>query len=156
MTIRTHIVTDNGNEHMYLIDTLRSYRDQIQRGLSLLDGNENWSYSLWKAPEGVDFDDIDFSRPEPRYMQSAGIGTALVIEVRFVEADGEHRQYCVGHPGTDYTGEPSVPIFTEITAYPGEVFDADEAADIYYQYFLTGRVPEPYLLRRLDLSAATD
>ncbi|MFZ4843382.1 hypothetical protein ACL9RE_13035 [Mycetocola saprophilus] len=149
-------MTDNGTGHMYLVDSIRPYRDQIRHGLGLLDGNKYWSYSLWKAPEGVAFDDIDFSTPEPRFMQSAGTGTALAIEVRFVEADGAERQYCVGHPGTDYSGEPSVPIFNEVKIYPGEVFDADEAADIYYQYFLTGRVPEPYLLRWLDFSAYED
>jgi hypothetical protein len=36
--------------------------------------------------------------------------------------------------------------------YPGEVFTAEEATDVFYGYFQTDRVPDAYPLRWLDFS----
>jgi histidinol phosphatase-like PHP family hydrolase len=38
----------------------------------------------------------------------------------------------------------------ELHLFPNEVFTADEAALIYYHYFLTDHVPEPYVLRQMN------
>lgn len=89
---------------------------------------------------------------------TAGTAEAMTIEVKFIEDDGVGRQYVVGSPGGDYAGEPPITLKyfnneRELQLYPNEVFEKDQAADIYYQYFLTDRVPEPYVLRRMDFSA---
>jgi hypothetical protein len=158
MSGRTHIETRNSDSYGYLIDSFRSYHDQIALALRQLDGSKRWAYSLWRAPAGVYFYDIDMNWSQKQYLQTAGSAEAMTIEVRFVEDDGKARQYVVGRPGGDYSEQPAVTLrFLDETRklhlYPNEVFEWEEAADIYYQYFLTDRVPEPYVLRRLDFSA---
>jgi len=35
--------------------------------------------------------------------------------------------------------------------YANEVFTADEAAEVFYLHFLTDKVSEPYVLRRIQV-----
>lgn len=152
----THVVTTNAGSHMFLTDLIRPYRDQIHLGLSMLDGDGNFAWSLWRSPEGVGLFDIDKKRFPVEFMQSAGTADAMTIEVRFVEEGGTERQYVVGRPGSDNTGmSPATFKYLrdtrELHLFPNEVFGADEAAEIYYQYYLTDRVPAPYQLRELDI-----
>lgn len=155
MTGRTHIVESNGYSRGPLIDTIRPYPDQIRFSLNRLDGSSVWAYSLWKAPEGADLlDDIPLSDD---YLQSAGAAEAMTIEMRVVDADGVANQYTVGKPDAEQAGAPSEVIRWDegrhsTTVYPNEVFTADEAADVFYAYFLTDTVAEPYRLRKLDLA----
>ncbi|KYJ98885.1 hypothetical protein [Microbacterium sp. CH1] len=39
-----------------------------------------------------------------------------------------------------------------VRVFSNEVFTADEAAVIFYTYYLTDAVAQPYVLRELDLS----
>jgi len=157
MAAETHIVTTNGDSHIFLDDFIRPYKEQISRVLHLLDGERRWGYSLWQAPEGVGLFAIDKKKYPQNFMQSAGTAEAMTIEVRFVEDDGVGRQYVLGRPDEVVEGEPPVVLrylneSRELRLYPNEVFNADEASEIYYQYFLTDEVPAPYVLRRLDFS----
>ena len=151
----THVISSKGGEsYHFLDDILLSYRDQIRRELGLLDGsNKWWAFSLWRGPEGVDLDEIDLDEFPKQFMQSGGSAEAMTVEVRFIEDDGVGRLYSVGRPGGDYSGEPSVKIPLRddqyTTVYPNEAFTADEAADIYYHYFQTDRVPDKYPLREI-------
>lgn len=66
-------------------------------------------------------------------------------------------QYTLGKPRAEQTGSPTEEIRWDegrhsTLVYPNEVFTADEAADIFYAYFLTDAVPETLVLRELDLS----
>ena len=155
MPRRTHITSTNGTEHMFLIDSIRPYRDQIDRVLGQLDGNESWSYSLWQAPHGQDVDQIDYSVYPRSFLQAGGTADRMALEVRYVEDDGKERQYAVGRPGGDYSGEPSETVIiggNAFSVYPNEVFTAEQATDVFYGYFQTDRVPDQYPLRRLDFS----
>jgi len=155
MSHRTHIVSTNWASHGPLLDDIRPYRDQIERVLGLLDNGSRWSYGLWRAPIGVDFWDIDHKEWPQSYLQAGGTATRMAVEVRYVEDDGEKRQYAVGRPGGDYTGEPSETVIiggNEFFYYPNEVFTAEQATDVFFGYFQTDRVPDEYPLRRLDFS----
>ena len=152
---RTHITQENGYSRMALIDNFRPYPDQIRFTLNLMDGSKFWSWSLWRAPEGADL--LESLPLSQEYMQCAGSAEALAIEVRYLDPDGVPHQYAVGRPG-DRSGEPSEVIpFDEgrhhVTVYPSEVFTADEASVIFYTYFLTDKVPQPYVLRDLHLES---
>src|SRR6478609_8089194 len=86
---------------------------------------------------------------------AGGTATRMALEVRYVEDDGKERQYAVGLPGGDYTGEPSETVIiagNEFSVYPNEVFTAEQATDVFFGYFQTDRVPDEYPLRRLDFS----
>ncbi len=151
----THIRQVNGTTRGALVDYVRPYPEQIRFSLGQLNGSSFWAWSLWRAPEGADLlDSIPFSE---EYMQCAGTAEALAVEVRRVEADGTPHQYAIGKPGGDRTGEPTEVIHYDdgrhsTTIYPHEVFTADEAAVVFYTYFLTNEVSHPYELRDLHLN----
>lgn len=153
MTRRTHVVQSNGWSRGPLIDSVRPYPDAIRFMLNRMDGASSWAYSLWRAPEGADLlDEIPFS---DAYLQCAGSAEAMTIESRLVDADGTAHQYVVGRPG-ERAEQPSEVIRWDdgrhaTKVFASEVFTADEAADVFYAYFLTDVVPEPYILRELDL-----
>ena len=155
MTKWTHIRQFDGFSRGPLTDSVRPYPDQIRHALTTMNGTSKWAYSLWRAPEGADLlEDIPFS---DEYLQCAGSVEAMTIEVRIVDDEGEGHQYVVGKPTETARGEPTVVIPRENgkhsdTVYPHEAFTADEAAEIFYAYFLTDRVPEQYQLRELDLT----
>lgn len=155
MTKPTHIRQFDGVSRGPLIDSVRPYPDQIRHALTTMNGTSKWAYSLWRAPEGADLlQDIPFS---DEYLQCAGSAEAMTIEVRIVDDKGEGHQYVVGKPVETVIGAPTVVIPRDNgthsnTVYPHEVFTAGEAADIFYAYFLTDRVPEQYQLRELDLT----
>jgi hypothetical protein len=122
--------------------------------LTLLDGEGRWSYTLARAPFGLDIDEIGSDWPRS-FLQAGGRAGRLIMEVRYVEDDGKERQYAVGRPGGDYAGEPSETVRVggnEFRVYPGEVFTAEEATDVFYGYFQSDRVPDVYPLRWLDFS----
>ena len=154
MTPVTHIREVNGFSRGPFDDSVRPYPDQIRYSLNRMNGKSFWAFSMWRAPEGADLlDRIPFSED---YIQCAGSAEALTVEVRTVDADGTAHQYVIGKPGTTPTGEPSEIIPWDdgrrsTRVYPNEVFTADEAADIFYAYFLTDTVPDTYQRRELHL-----
>ena len=155
MTKLTHISQMNDSSRGALVDYFRSYPEQIRFSLNRLNGSSFWAWSLWRAPEGADLlESIPFS---DEYMQCAGTAEALTIEVRYLEPDGTPHQYTIGRPDGDPSGEPTEVIHWDdgrysTTVYPNEVFTADEAAVIFYTYFLTDKVAQPYTLREIDMS----
>ncbi|KQR48124.1 hypothetical protein ASF87_04145 [Microbacterium sp. Leaf161] len=155
MTQPTHISQINGFTRGALVNDLRPYPEEIRFVLNRVNGTSFWAWSLWRAPEGADLlDSIPFSE---EYMQCAGTADALALEVRRIEDDGAPHQYAIGKPGGDCTGEPTEVIHFDdrrhsTTVYPHEVFTADEAAVVFYTYFLTDEVSQPYELRDLHLS----
>jgi hypothetical protein len=155
MTKPTHISSINNQVRGALVDYFRSYPEQIRFSLGRLDGASTWAYSLWRAPEGADL--LDRVPLSGEYMQCAGTAEALTVEVRCLDAEGNAHQYTVGRPGGGYTGEPTEVVHWDdgrfsTTVYPNEVFTADEAAVIFYTYFLTDKVAQPYTLREIDMS----
>lgn len=142
---------------MQVDDAYRPVPDQLRRNLGLLDGDEDYAYLMYYVPDDAGWPDGDGYRDSDyggEYIQSAGSAGALTIEIRRREQDGEFHQYVVGHRGSDAlsddvelkVGEHSVRV------RPSEVFAADEAADIFYQYFQTRTVIGSYALRELDLT----
>ncbi|WP_435749098.1 hypothetical protein [Microbacterium sp. PMB16] len=154
MTGDTHVVQSNGYSRGPLIDTVRPYSDQLRFSLSRMNGTSFWAYSLWRAAEGSDLlEDIPLS---DAYIQSAGSAEAMTVEARVLHDDGTAHHFTVGKPGAGSEEAPSEVIRWDdgrhsTTVYPNEVFTADEAAEVFYAYFLTDEVPEWCTLRELDL-----
>ena len=137
------------------VGTMVAPHEQLARGLAALDGNDVWAYALWPIARGQTWPYVDMSPEE--FLQSAGTAETMSLELRQIKADGVALQYAVGRPGTEHVGEPSVPVTWAddhvLYAYPGEVYTAEEAAPVYLSYYDTGKVPEGYVLRELDLNA---
>lgn len=153
----THQMTVNGQLTMDLTDAFRSYRAQIGRSLSLLDGEKKFAYKIAAYPPGLKSISTPKGWRPTQYLQCAGSAEVLAIEVRIVGDDGVARQFAVGRGGGGRSSAPSVRIpygdTNSVTVYPDEVFEQEEAGDIFYRYFQTGSVGEQYTLRELDLGA---
>lgn len=146
----------NGSVSMQLDGSYRPVPDQIRRDLGQLDGGEDFAYLLYFVPDDAGWPDApeyDESKFVDNFMQSAGSAEAMSIEIKRLESDGEYRQYAVGRPEDDPAAPDVMIPFAENTLLvrPSEVFDADEAARIYYHYFQTNTVPDGLTLRELDL-----
>lgn len=150
----------SGRTSMELSDTYRSFEEQLQRSLELLDGDDHFSLLLFHVPDGAGWPDgpgFNAADYEEEYLQSAGRAGAMVVEIRRSEDDGQFHQYAVGRPVLASSG-PAVEInwqqnFTIVPA--NEVFDAHEAATIFLHYFRCRTVPKAYTLRELDLRPPT-
>ena len=156
----THITLTNGLGKELLLHSDQTYPDLIRFTLNEMDGFSFWAWGLWSIPSGT-----DLREPLPdseSYMQCAGNSEGLTVEVRTVDADGIAHQYAVGKPAGDYSDQPSQPSKPSETirwddgrsgtaVYPNEVFTADEAAAVFYTYFLTGGVRRSVALRELEL-----
>lgn len=154
MSHPTHIRELDGFVRGALRDTFRPYPDQIRRSLSNLDGHSSWGYSLWRAP--LDADLLEDIPDSEEYIQCAGSAEAMAIEVRVVDSAGVAHQYAVGKALPEPGDLPTEIIRWDegrhsTTIYPTEVFTADEAAEVFYGYFLNDRVAESFTLRELDL-----
>lgn len=150
MTNRSHITQRNGSSRMVLTDDIRPFPEQIRFSLERMNGTTFWAWSLWRAPEGANLlASLPFS---DEYMQCAGSAQALTIEVRIVGSDGTARQYTVGKPNGTTDGALTKSISWDdgrhsTKVYPHEVFTAEEAADVFYAYYLSNAVDDPYVLR---------
>lgn len=154
MTQRTHVEQSNGRSRGPLVDSIRPYPDQLRVTLRALNGTSFWAYSLWRAPEGANLlREIPFSE---NYLQCAGSAEALTIELRTVDDAGTAHQYVLGRPLGTRDESPTEVISWDsgrhsTRVFSNEVFGTDEAADIFYAYFLTDTVPDTYERRDLGL-----
>ena len=153
-SVPTHVTMRNGASRGALIDFVRPYDQQIKFVLDQLDGDKLWAWCLWRAPEGTD---LRMDLPDSdNYMQCAGTAQKMTIEVRTVDSDGTVNQYTVGRTPPEgwsqKTEEPSEIIHWDrgrrsLRIYPHEVFDSEEAAAIFFDYFQTDGLSAPYVIR---------
>lgn len=153
--IRTHhAVTANGRMSLEITETPEDARDLIASMLSRMDGTNNYSLVLWAMPQGKRLDEVDEDTWPVEYIQCAGSSEAMTIEIRRME-NGEAAQYVVGRASEERAGEPAVAIPWDAyvaTVYQDEVFNAEEATELFAYYLVDGAVPPEFSLRHLDLS----
>lgn len=154
MTAITHAFTMNGRIHGELKDPVDSPEVVVRKRIGLLDGVNRYALSVWRLPEGIPFDRVDLTFWPQEYIQVAGSQMCMTVEVRQIE-DGVPRQYVVGRstPGQkEPDSEVAVPWDAyEARVFANEVFDADEAADLFAMYLATDGVPEGYSLRQASI-----
>ncbi|WP_137726535.1 hypothetical protein [Prescottella subtropica] len=140
----------------YRIDSV----DEFTQPLNRFDGLKRSTLTVTKVPAGRYFEDLSVEEKalmNEVYVQAAGSADAMSVEVRLLVGD-TYRLYVVGRPGARGR-EPDVEIpFHEgrhrLHVYTGEVFTADEAATIFFEWCRTGSVdPHRYQLREFDLNA---
>ncbi|HEY0249570.1 MAG TPA: hypothetical protein VGC45_15060 [Gryllotalpicola sp.] len=140
-----------------LSNSFRPYDVQLRRELGLLDGDERFAYLFYYVPDDAGWPDapgFDQSKYDQEYLQSAGSAERMTIEIRRLEEDGRYHQYAVGRPGGASEPHDQQIAFAEntLTVPMSEVFDADEAAPLYFHYFQTRSLPDGLALRELDLN----
>ncbi|MEV7800616.1 hypothetical protein AB0O14_16125 [Microbacterium foliorum] len=145
-------VTSDGQKG-WLTDDYRPIPDQLRRMLGLLDAKQEWTYSIWRGADPTNI--VGFREPaNDSFMQAAGSADAMTVEVRLPGPDGESHLYTVGRPDPADGTTALIPISDDraVRVFSNEIFTADEAAVIFYTYYLTDAVSQPYVLRELDLS----
>lgn len=138
------LMIDSHRDRGYFQDTLRRLDSKLEFALCL----EHLPTPKWPG----DLTDLDREVMGTHYLQCAGSAQAMTCEISTV-TDGVQRLFTIGRPGRRI-GAPSVPIvfrYGEVTVdvYPSEVFDADEAADLFYSYHRTRSLPAGYELRHI-------
>jgi hypothetical protein len=147
----THVLMYDGGAMVEQLGPLPE-RDFFAAVLQQRDGKERWGLVLSPIPESTTYEDmLDAGEDFDEYLQVGGSADALTVEIS--KTDGaqwgcDRVRYVVGHPH-----DPGLPLDVEIPM-PGElkvsaaeVFDADEAADLFDAYHQTGDLPPGYSLR---------
>ena len=145
-----YILEYDGGE---MIDQITRYPDRgrFLSPLRIRNGDTLWALTLWPLPEGMSYDDVCATVLGPtQYLQAAGRADALMVDIRKpggAQWGCEWVRYFVGHP--HQTPSPlDVPIRlprgTEMVS-ADEVFDAEEAADLFLAYQQTGDIPPGYV-----------
>lgn len=150
----THVLKYDGGSFTSEIGS-RKQIDFFARTLRRFNGEKPWALTLVPL-HGRDYGEMLRSNVEAtEFLQAGGSADAMTIEIR--RPGG--RQWgvesvwgVVGHP-VDGAGPLDVPIklphSTQMIS-KSEVFDADEAADLFFTYYQTGEIPSTYTLRPVN------
>ncbi|WP_312173154.1 hypothetical protein [Microbacterium sp.] len=133
-------------------DYRRPIPEHLRLMLGHLDGGGKYTYIIWR---GADPESIAGFRDDANdsFMQAAGSADAMTVEVRLPGPDGESHLYTVGRPEPADGTTTLIPMSDDraIRVFSNEIFTADEAAAVFYMFYLTDTVSQPYVLRELDL-----
>jgi hypothetical protein len=132
-----------------------SYSDisEFARRLQRFNGTDRFALNLWALPPGMDYEQAVAAGLNREYLQAAGRCDAMTVEI--CKAGGtqwgvDWVRYVIGHPHDESAAAMDVPIVlprsTEMRSR-SEIFDADEAAQLFYSYYKTGDIPSGYTLR---------
>ena len=124
--------------------------------LRLFNGEAPWALSLWALPPGKTYDKMLTAAEETTaYLQAGGHHDAMTVQLR--KPGGQQWgvasvRYIVGH---SHQGNPpldvpiTLPRSTEMVSR-AEVFDAEDAAKLFFDYYTTGEIPSEYSLRPVE------
>lgn len=137
----------------WVTDGYRPIPDHLRLMLGHLNGGPKFTYIIW--PGSDPSSTVGYRVPaNDSFMQAAGSADAMTVEVRLPGPDGDSHLYTVGRPEPAEATTTLIPISDDraVRVFSNEIFTADEAAVIFYTYYLTDAVSQPYVLRELDLS----
>lgn len=137
----------------WIDEAFRTAADHLRLMLGSLDGDGKYTYIIWRGDDPTSI--VGFGdQTSDSFLQAAGSADAMTVEVRLPGPDGESHLYTVGRPEPADASTTLIPISDDraVRVFSNEIFTADEAAVIFYTYYLTDAVSQPYVLRELDLS----
>lgn len=145
--------TTPGSQTGWIDDRRRPIPDHLRMMLGHLDGEENLTYVIWRAPN-PERHFVRHSDIGDTFIQAAGSASAMTVEVKQLGEDGKAHLYTVGKPQPTGDTTVLVPINREraVRIFENELFTADEAAEIFTAFHGADRVPDSFSLRELDLS----
>ncbi|MGW4100614.1 hypothetical protein [Mycobacterium sp. NPDC004974] len=131
-----------------------SSRLQFVSPLRRLNGTERWFLLLYPLPPGKTYDDVRKAATE-QFIQAAGSADAMLLDIRKPGGDqwgAKWVRYIIGH---EHEGNPPLDVPIELPRAPEmisrpEVFEAEEAGDIFFTYYKTGDIPPGYVLRPVE------
>lgn len=137
----------------WLADEYLTISERLRRTLEWLDAHKDYTYSIWRGADPTRTDGY-LEPANGSFMQAAGSADAMTVEVRLPGPDGESHLYTVGRQEPADGATTLIPMSDDraVRVFSNEVFTADEAAAIFYTFYLTEGVSQPYVLRELDLA----
>lgn len=126
--------------------------NKFSRVLHGFNGADRFMLILWALPPGMDYEEAVAADANREYLQAAGRADAMTVEI--CKAGGTNWgvdwvRYVIGHPHEGDAEVQDVPIVlpksTEMRSRT-QIFDADEAAQLFYSYYKTGDIPPGYTL----------
>lgn len=137
----------------WLADEQLTIPERLQRTLEWLDARKDYTYSIWRGADPTRIDGY-LEPANDSFMQAAGSADAMTVEVRFDGPDGDSRLYTVGMSEPADGTTTLIPMSDDraVRVFSNEVFTAEEAAAVFYMFYLTEAVSQPYVLRKLDLA----
>jgi hypothetical protein len=151
MGVPTHVMVYSGE----LAVTMGNGSGPLQflGPLGQLNGSERWYILFYALPPGKDYEDLAGHARD--YLQAAGESTAMTVEICKPAGQQwgvERVRYVIGRP---HRGDE--PLDVAIKPHDGtqlvggsEVFDADEAAQLFMTYYRTGDIPAGYVWRPVE------
>lgn len=122
--------------------------------LRVLNGTERWFLLFYPLPDGKTFEEFRDQATE-RYIQAAGTAEAMTVEIRKPGGQqwgADWVRYTIGHPHDgDAPLDVAIPLprGDQMISAP-EVFDAEEAGQLFMAYHETGDIPAGYVLRPVE------
>ena len=129
---------------------------------TFLTGGPRFALGVQPLPEGIEVPNelADDDPEQMRYMQAAGSNRAMTIEARVPNPDGG-RGYTHYVLAREPVADPdrwvplswdngSAELYT-IRLHPEEVFTGEQAVPVFRDYIINARLPEPQLLRVIDV-----
>lgn len=131
-----------------------SSRLQFVSPLRQLNGAERWFITFYALPPGKSYEEIRHEGTE-EYIQAGGSAEAMMLDIRKPGGQqwgAESVRYIIGH---SHDGNLPLDVPIELPCGPefvsaAEVFEAEEAADIFISYYKTGEIPPSYVLRPVE------
>lgn len=145
--------TDPVGQTGWIDNRRRPIADHLRVMLGHLDGEELFTYTIWRAPH-PESHVVRRRDVGETFIQAAGSASGMTVEVRQFGDDGETHLYTVGKPQQAGDATVLLPMSAEraVRVFENEIFTADVAAEIFTAFQGPDRVPDGFTLRELDLS----
>ena len=129
--------------------------DVFQRPLGTRNGDDKYCLRLWLIPRDRSWDELstsEYATARSFYIQAVGSASALAVETRTLDANGQPARYQIGRKNSSRTPDTDITFNMghEVHVQANEVFDADDASQLFWQYHETGKITDAeYELRPL-------
>ncbi len=151
----THVVMYDGGVQTAEISARKDI-STFANPLHRFNGDDQWALGLAPLPPGKTYGEmLKAGELSTEFLQAAGCPEAMTLEIR--KPGGQQWgvqwvRYTIGHPPTG--PEPrDIPIQLAHGVKMisrSQVFDADEAAELFFTYYKTGDIPDAYVLSPIE------
>ncbi len=119
-----------------------------------MDGAQRWFITLSPLPPGKGIEWVRHGDTQ-EYLQAGGRADKMQLDIRKpggAQWGAVGVRYVIGHP---HDGNLPVDVPIELPHAPefvsaAEVFEAEEAGDIFFTYYKTGYIPPGYVVRPVE------
>lgn len=151
----THVLTYDGGVQTAEISARKDI-STFSNPLHRFNGDDQWALGLAPIPAGKTYAEmLKVGELSTQYLQAAGLPDMMTLEI--CKPGGSQWgvdwvRYTVGHPhtGTEPLDVPIRLAHGVKMISRSQVFDADEAAELFFTYYQTGDVPSTYDLQPIE------